>query len=79
MIATGIRNVAFQSVTVNGSIADVHMTFTACSIGLATMPNGQVAPFSPHNDMIADLALIGTGAGWRVLSTNTNFAPGSEP
>ena len=79
MIAAGIRNVAFRSIVINSSRADVHMTFTAYSSGIDTMPNGHVAPFSPHNDMVADVLLVHGDQGWRVSSTKTDFAPGSEP
>ena len=79
IIAAGISNVAFQSVVINSSIAGVHMTFTAYSSGIDTMPNGHTAPFSPHNNMIADVLLVKGDQGWRVSSTKTDFAPGSEP
>jgi len=79
MIAAGISNVAFQSVVINRSSADVRMTSTAYSSGIDTMPNGHDAPFSPHNDMIADVLLVNGDQGWRVSSTKTDFAPGSEP
>ena len=79
MIAAGISNVAFQSVVIDSSSADVHMTFTAYSSGIDTMPNGHAAPFSPHNNMIADVLLVNSDQGWRVSSTKTDFAPGSEP
>ena len=79
MIAAGIRNVAFQSVVINSSSADVHMTFTAYSSGIDTMPNGHAAPFSPHNAMIAEVLLVNSDQGWRVNTTKTDFAPGSGP
>jgi hypothetical protein len=79
MIAAGIRNVAFQSVISNGSSATVTMTFTSYSIGVDTAPDGHAEPFSPQNNMIAVVTFVNTNSGWRVSSTQTNFAPGSEP
>ena len=79
MTAAGIRDVAFQSVVIHGLRAEAHLTYTAFSIGVDTMPNGQLAPFSPANAMIADVSLVNTSQGWRIMSANTRFAPGSEP
>jgi hypothetical protein len=79
VLAAGIRNVNFQTVAISGTVATVHLTFTAYSRFTMRQPNGQIAQAAPTNDMIGDLSLIKTGQGWRITNEVLRFAPGSGP
>jgi hypothetical protein len=75
----GIRDVSFEAVAIAGTVARVHLTFTAYSDSTVHMSNGQVMRNTPSNKMIGDLSLVKTDQGWRITDDVNRFAPGYEP
>lgn len=78
-LGSGIRDVSFETVVISGTVATVHLTFTAYSDFTVRQPNGQVAHNTPSGNMIGDLSLIKTDQGWRITDEIDRFAPGYEP
>jgi hypothetical protein len=79
VIGGGIRDVSFDSMTITGVTATVHLTYTNDAEYAARQPDGSVLHANPSNQMIEDVGLIKTDQGWRITSDVSNFAPGSEP
>ncbi len=75
----GIRDVAFDSVAITGTVATAHLTFTGYSHIAVKQPDGQVVNSVPTNKFISDVTLLKTDQGWRISDEVARFAPGSEP
>ena len=79
VVGGGIRDVAFQSISITGATAIAHLTFTNYAEFALRNPDGTVDHVSPSNKMIETVALANTALGWRVTDDKFSFAPGSEP
>ncbi|SRR5579883_78453 len=79
MLAGGIRDVNFESITITGTVASAHLTFVNWIVDAVRQDDGRLLQFNPSNKMLEDVHLIKTPQGWRITSDVGQFAPGSEP
>lgn len=78
-LASGIRDVSFETVAISGTVATVHLTFTGYSGFTVRQSNGRVITNTPSGKMIGDLTLVKTDQGWRITDEVNRYAPGYGP
>lgn len=78
-LASGIRDVGFETVAISGTVAIVHLTFTAYSDFTVRQSNGRVITNTPSGKIIGDLTLVKTDQGWRITDEVNRYASGYGP